>query len=123
MRRQDEKENRFKQKIENIKKEKKKTLQLTKRSNSEEKRTIVFSNEGCSDQHQQMMNPINNNEQRQLMNLHENNQENIMVNNEVKHDDQIPNISGAGINNDILVLLYSTYPDYGNNNYNFITIN
>ena len=64
-----------------------------------------------------MMNPINNNEQQQLMNLHDNNQENIMVNNKVEHDDQIQNISGAGINNDILLLLYSTYPDYGNNNY------
>ena len=75
------KENRFKQKIENIKKEKKKTLQLTKRSNSEEKRTIVFSNEGCSDQHQQMMNPIINNEQQPTMKENEKYEQQIILEN------------------------------------------
>ena len=41
--------------------------------------------------------------------MNDNNQENIMVNNEVKHDDQIQNISGAGINNEYLSIQQQDY--------------
>ena len=51
--------NRFKQKIQNYLKKERKRLQLIKRSNSEEKRTRVFSNKDGSDQ--QMMNQDDNN--------------------------------------------------------------
>ena len=81
--------NRFKQKIENILKKERKRLQLIKRSNSEEKRTRVFSNKDGSDQYQQMMNQDDNN-------LSEDDtDENV-----VGRDDQFQNNQHPNINNE-----------------------
>ena len=85
--------NRFKQKIQNylkkiqnyLKKERKR-LQLIKRSNSEEKRTIVISNKDGSDQ--QMMNQYDNNHS-----------ENDTDENVVGRDDQLHNNQHSNINN------------------------
>ena len=81
--------NRFKQKIENILKKERKRLQLIKRSNSEEKRTRVFSNKDGSDQYQQMMNQDDNNHS-----------ENDTDENVVGRDDQLHNNQHPNINNE-----------------------
>ena len=72
--------------IRNINEKERKRLQLIKRSNSEEKRTIVFSNKDGSDQ--QMMNQDDNNHS-----------ENDTDENVVGRDDQLHNNQHSNINN------------------------
>ena len=72
--------------IRNINEKERKRLQLIKRSNSEEKRTIVFSNKDGSDQ--QMMNQYDNNHS-----------ENDTDENVVGRDDQLHNNQHSNINN------------------------